>query len=76
MRTLIIAALMTVAFSLDAFAQAQIPGGGGPKPNGQTGSVCLARCEKALAECREPGKTNGIPPNCAPRYNACVKNCK
>ncbi len=58
-------------------ALAQMPGGK-PRPNGQSGgsSTCVQDCARELARCREPGKTNGIPPHCAPDYNACVKKCK
>jgi hypothetical protein len=73
MRYAIIAIVMTAFVAGNAFAQTPA---NKPRPNGQSGSTCVADCAKELAKCREPGKTNGTPPNCAPDYNACVKNCK
>ncbi len=73
MRVVILALAIAATFALAASAQ---PPGGKPRPNGQSGSVCLAECKRAYDQCRAQGQSDGIPVYCTPRYQACVKTCK
>ena len=75
MRIIMATLLLTGAVLASASAQ---PPASKPRPDGQGdgATTCVSDCAKDLAKCREAGRTDGIPPRCAPDYNACVKRCK